>query len=102
MSLRLVSFGFAAALLLIAGAPAFADDSAGDSAGILNNDQGNIITGDRSIGINRNNQNTSTDSPRRGNTGAAMGNRQTNDIQGNDNYGENINNQNQKVRRNRR
>ena len=97
MSLRLVSFGFAAALLLNAGAPAFADD-----AGILNNDQGNIITGDRTTGINRNNQTTSTDSTRRGNTGAAMGNRQTNDIQGNDSYGENINNQNQKVRRNRR
>jgi hypothetical protein len=97
MSLRLVSFGFASALLLIAGSPAFADD-----ATIMNNDQANIITGDRNTGINTNNQHTSIDSPRRGNTGTSMGNRQINDISGNDNYGSNENNNGKSVRRNRR
>ena len=97
MSLRLVSFASISALLLIASAPAFADD-----ATIMTNDQANIITGDRTTGINLNNQHTSVDSPRRGNTGTSMGNRQTNDISGNDSYGSNENNQGKNVRRNRR
>jgi hypothetical protein len=83
MSLRLVSFGFTAALLLIAGAPAFADDS---NASIQNAESVTVITGhDNTV----NSSSTQTiDNNRRapGSTGVSQTTRTNTDIQGSGNY----------------
>jgi hypothetical protein len=94
MSLRLVAFGFASALLLITGAPAFADDAV-----IMDNSQENITTGNNNNSVNQNLQDSSIDS-RRGNTGTSMRSRQVNDTVGDDNTSINVNGQ--KSRRIRR
>jgi hypothetical protein len=94
MSLRLIAFGFASALLLISGAPAFADD-----ASVLDNRQENVTTGNGNDSRNQNLQDSSIDS-RRGNTGTSMRNNQLNDTVGDNNTSINVNGQ--KSRRIRR
>jgi hypothetical protein len=96
MSSRLVTFGFAAALLLIAGAPAFADGN--DSAGVFDSSQENITTGDRNNSVNQNSQDAAIDG--RGNSGTSMRSRQNNDTVGNDSNSVNVGQQ--KYRRNSR
>jgi type IV secretory pathway TrbL component len=93
MSLRLVSFGLAAAALLVAGAPAFADD-----ATIMDNSQVNIVTGNDNNSANINKQTYSADGYSRGNTGTSMKNGQVNDVEGDRNTSINTNNQGKKTR----
>ena len=95
MSLRLVAFGFTAALLLIAGAPAFADD-----ATVMDNSQENVTTGNDNISGNRNFQDASTNSRRNSDSGTSMRSRQVNDTVGDGNTS--LNDNTQKSRHNHR
>jgi hypothetical protein len=84
MSSRLIAFGFAAALLLIAGAPAFADDAV-----VMDSSQENVTTGNRNNSANLNSQDAAIDG-RNGNSGTSMRSRQNNDTLGNDNDSVNV------------
>jgi hypothetical protein len=81
MSLRLVSFGFAAALLMIAGAPAFADDN----AVIQNAEAVTVITGDDNIVRSEVTQTSENNRRRSGSTGVSQTGRANTDIQGSGN-----------------
>ena len=94
MSSRLVTFGFAAALLLIAGAPAFADDAA-----VLDSKQENVTTGNRNNSVNLNSQDAAIDG-RNGNSGVSIRGSQVNDTVGNDSNSVNVGEQ--RYRRNSR
>ena len=90
MSLRLVSFASISALLLIASAPAFAQDR--DTAVIQTNTQGNVTTGNGNTSINESKQIFSVKGRiRSGNTGVVQGNAQMNDTQGNNGLSVNTN-----------
>ncbi len=94
MSSRLVTFAFAAALLLIAGAPAFADDAV-----IMDSKQESVITGNRNDSFNRSSQDAAIDG-RNSNTGVSIRGNQVNDTVGNDNNSANVSEQ--RYRRNSR
>ncbi|WP_295620202.1 hypothetical protein [Chamaesiphon sp. GL140_3_metabinner_50] len=94
MSSRSIAFGFAAALLLIAGAPAFADDAA-----VFTSNQENVITGNRNNSVNVGSQDAAIEG-RNSNTGTSMRSNQVNDTVGNDNDSRSVSEQ--RYRRNSR
>ena len=79
---RLIAFSFASALLVTAGAPAFADDT----AIIQNAESETVITGNDNV-VRSNIEQTSTNNRRRpGNTGVSQTGRSNTDILGDGNY----------------
>ncbi|PSB56415.1 hypothetical protein [Chamaesiphon polymorphus] len=81
MSSRLVAFGFASVLLLISGAPAFANDT----AIIQNAESETIITGNDNTVRNETEQTSDNNRRRSGNTGVSQSVRSNTDIQGDGN-----------------
>jgi hypothetical protein len=90
MTLRLVSFGLAAATALIASAPAFAQST----AVIQKNFQGNTTVGNGNTSVNENRQNYSVQGWKRtGDTGIVQDNGQVNETLGNRGVSINTNSQ---------
>jgi hypothetical protein len=100
MSLRTASFGFASALLLLTGVPAFA----GDSATVQDNQQTNTVTGNGNTTVNVSKQRATTiqKGRRTGDSGTSQVNTQANDVLGDGNRTVNVNKQESITRQNSR
>jgi hypothetical protein len=90
MSLRLMSFGFAATTLLVAGAPVFAQNTGVSQ----NNFQGNTTVGNGNTSVNESKQLYSIQGKKRvGDTAVIQGNGQMNETLGSGNVNINTNSQ---------